>query len=215
MPFIGQSPWADAANYGAGLGRTLTQGIYEQPRQNFELQAQLGQMAQQQKQQALMNFLAQQRLQNQQSVGQSTIDRNEAQAGHYQNPATKPQSSKWTFVKEGNFLLDQNTGEIKPVNLGGGTNGMPVPKPIVPQTQNQEYQNLDKLGALAARFKQSGMDTNLPSIFQAITNSIPQLGGMQRLPMQPGTNAPAMLGATNNPGGPRVLNFNPATGQLE
>ena len=63
MPLIGQSPWTDAGNFGEGVGQALSQGLMQLPRQRYEMALQQAQMAQQQRQQALMYGLQQQGLQ--------------------------------------------------------------------------------------------------------------------------------------------------------
>jgi hypothetical protein len=57
MSLIAQSPWTDAANYGAGLGESLSQGLLQLPMERQRL-------AQQRLATTLQNLLAQQRLQD-------------------------------------------------------------------------------------------------------------------------------------------------------
>lgn len=56
MPIVGYSPWADAANYGAGLGETLGRILLQVPQQRAELRMQQQQFPlQQQLMQAQIN----------------------------------------------------------------------------------------------------------------------------------------------------------------
>lgn len=215
---FGYSPWTDAASYGEGLGRTLSEAMLQMPQQRAMLQQQAMQMRQQQQMEMLKYALQQKQQQAEQSLGQSELTLKqqelaqntdyhkaemqqrmaEAQAAQLRAQNEAKGTFKFGETKDGEpYVVNTLTGEHKwiPKQDEGGLGG--TPRPVIPQTQNQQYQNLDKLGALAAHYKMSGMDTNLPGIFQAITNSIPKLG------MQPQQPVPQGLGAiapqSNNP----------------
>ena len=227
MPIIGNSPWTDAANYGAGLGQSLSQALLQLPQQRAEQQIQLGQLGAQQKQQGIENYFrqmaAQQQAQQAQQLAayrqaESTLAKARTEA--LQNPQAKPQGNKWIPAVDKatgqSFLLNETTGEHKPILLGGvgspGTTPMATPSQVQQDTSllKDNTSLVNTLGRLTAT---PGINTNAPTIWNAATNALPillqnivqrssRLGGAPAMPQgMPSTNA--MPG--NNPNDPLGL----------
>lgn len=129
MPNYSQySPWTDAANYGRGLGDSLSQGLLQLPQERLRLLMQQKQMENQQAQlQAMNNF----RMQGLDMRGNqnNTIDAIKMLIAQNQG---KYQDSR---IDQGQQRIDQTKGEL--MQYGNGAVG-----PRFPQQQTQQDQGL-------------------------------------------------------------------------
>lgn len=129
MPNYSQySPWTDAANYGRGLGDSLSQGLLQLPQERLRLLMQQKQMENQQAQlQAMNNF----RMQGLDMRGNQNNMIDAIKMLIAQNQG-KYQDSR---IDQGQQRIDQNKGEL--MQYGNGAVG-----PRFPQQQTQQDQGL-------------------------------------------------------------------------
>jgi hypothetical protein len=209
MNYLQNNTLPEIATYGRSLGDSLGQAMYAVPQQRAQIAMQLAQARQQQQQAMLEYALKQQGQQQQQQYQQGELGVQQGElAQHKLEAAARLQEMKqademhrinaeaakmratneakgtWKLgeTKAGKpYKINTLSGEISwlPTEDAGGPSAMASGVPGQPMTQNQNLQNLDKLGRLAAVFQQTGMNTNLPSVFSSITNRLAQLGGLQ------------------------------------
>jgi hypothetical protein len=183
--------------------------MYAVPQQRAQIAMQLAQARQQQQQAMLEYALRQQGQQQQTQYQQGELGVQQGELAQHkldaaariqemkqadeihrinanaaQMRATNEAKGTWKLgeTKVGKpYKINTLTGDINwlPTEDVGGPSAMAPGIPGQPMTQNQNLQNLDKLGRLAAVFQQTGMNTNLPSVFSNITNRLAQLGGLQ------------------------------------
>lgn len=232
MPqYVGYSPWTDAANYGAGLGQSLTQAFQQMPQQRYQMALGVAQMGA--RQQALAAQMQRQQAMEQQNEQLRQVQMQEAQARTAaaqaqlgkinQPPPVKPKDTIEIIKGEGGVPMgyfDYTAKKYMPFGSSSGTNspsgfGGPAPTP------NQQLHDLGGLMNTFILARQNGMDTNAPTLFNNLSNVLSGLGQKMLVPPQTPqlgsasqtTNAPPQFGLTptNSP----VRRYNPTTGQLE
>ena len=209
MSYIPDNTLPEVAAYGRGLGESLGQAMYAVPQQRAQMAMQLAQARQQQQQAMLDYALRQQSQQQQAQYQQGELGVQQGELAQHkldaaarlqemkqadeihrinamaaQARATNEAKGTWKLgeTKAGKpYKINTLTGDISwlPTEDLGGPSAMAPGIPGQPMTQNQNLQNLDKLGRLAAVFQQRGLNTNLPNVFGGITNRLAQLGGLQ------------------------------------
>jgi hypothetical protein len=209
MGYIQDNTLPEIAAYGRSLGDSLGQAMYAVPQQRAQIAMQLAQAKQQQQQAMLEYALKQQGQQQQMQYQQGELGVQQGELAQHkleaaariqemkqadeihrinanaaQMRATNEAKGTWKLgeTKAGKpYKINTLTGEISwlPTEDVGGSSTTASGIPGQPMTQNQNLQNLDKLGRLAAVFQQTGMHTNLPTVFNSITNRLAQLGGLQ------------------------------------
>ena len=245
MGYIGYSPWTDAAAYGEGLGRTLSQAMLQMPVQRQQLAMQNAQFDQQKQQEALRIALEQKAQDASQHLGLAQLNLHQQELAHNQQAHEAQMAlerAKIAAMHRGEWrisetkggvpvLLNQQTGEAKPLDLGGlGAN------PVHSMTPNQQQVAFGTMQRIANGMVSDGSYTNatLAPFFQGVTNNIARLNnainppqpyqgglGQTGVPWSQGVdavNSPIAQGLGAMPvtnAVPRIKRWNQTTGQLE
>jgi hypothetical protein len=225
MSYFYSNPIAEAATMGGAAGDRLGQLMGQMPLQRAQLMMQVQQAKAEQQQQMLNYALRQREQQAQQAYQTSELDLHQQELK--QNDAThqlelqrlnkmvEEAQTRSELLKKGKFkvykdpttgqtsLFNDTTGETKPFSPAPG---MMPQRPPVPITDYQKLEALNNIARTIGAYQASGMNTNLPTVFGALTNSIPGLSGMpvpqgmptnmvppqaavpQAMPQAPGTN---------------------------
>jgi hypothetical protein len=220
MPVIGNNYWADASNFGQGVGNALGQSLIQLPQERYQLALQ-----RQQLQRALMQMAANQqyrqgmlanraediqdRNQNSQDLNaireqlaglqQQRLSQGKVEGGFYvpgvgQQQQTPPQQLGQQ-PQVPSMVPPQQPQQV-PQQLPGGI--VPLPQRPMTSFQSNEVQNAQGSLDLRRLLAQAAL---LSSTNPAVANLTNRL----QMPQQQ-----QGLGQTN-----RVFNYNPATGQLE
>lgn len=206
MAIIGYSPWTDAANYGRGLGDTLGQAMLQMPLQRQMIRQQAEQ-AQAQQQQEMLKYALQKSAQEQQyrmgmiEQGTRGIEYNKQleELKHQtalqqlrlgaENKKAEMSVIEPKYDKDGNYLghFDYNQKTFVPAEQP--TNQLGSVKPVIPMTENQRLNNVINGSKALGMFNQTGQNTNLPAIFNLLSNAVmqagqPRLGAVAPQPQQ-------------------------------
>lgn len=218
-------------------------GQLQQQQQQAMLQQALEQRKLQNQQAAQQELIRYHDILGQAAQMRAGAEQERAKADTTRAGQVKPTMAFSPVLHQGRFVgsFNKETGEWKPFS-GGAPAGLPpgVQGPTQPgaampssfqlggmgdmdmMTQNQYFKNLTDLAKAAGAFGATGMSTNQPAAYGAVTNALAELqrlrGGQAIPPQILGTNPPPVLGGgtpMTQQQGQKILSFNPDTGELQ
>lgn len=227
MSYFAGSPWTDAAQYGQGLGQSLSQAMLQMPQQRYELAAQQAQMRATQQRNMLELALQNRAQQAQQQLGLSELNLHQQEMQHnneyhqsdlqiQQQKADNAAKGTWRFGQDKNgtpYQINTITGEhrwLPPPD--GGMQPALRPQDSAANDRQALIEGTKMAGGFGQMAADPALQKNNPFMYNQATNVVGQLapllikGLVNRLGQSQNslgvsqTNSPVIPTQTNAPG---------------